>query len=66
MCNQINGKCVDIIVSAANFAMSNNNSKCTQISSYVQYVWINKIAMPYVEHATLDTVDYQGISLELP
>ena len=28
LCNQINGKCVDMIVSAANFAMSNSNSKC--------------------------------------
>ena len=35
LCNHINGKCVDMIVSAANFAMSNRNSKCPQISSYV-------------------------------
>ena len=34
LCNQINGKCVNMTVSAANFAMSNNNSKCPQISSY--------------------------------
>ena len=32
--NQINGKCVDMIVSATNFAMSNSNSKYPQISSY--------------------------------
>ena len=34
LCDQINGKCVDKIVSAANFAMYNSNSKCLQISSY--------------------------------
>ncbi len=34
LCDQINGKCVDKIVSAANFAMYNSNSKCPQISSY--------------------------------
>ena len=34
LCNQINGKCVYMIVSAANFAMSNNNRKYPQISSY--------------------------------
>ena len=34
LCEQINGKCVDKIVSAANFAMYSSNSKCPQISSY--------------------------------
>ena len=34
LCDQINGKCVDKIVSAADFAMYNSNSKCPQISSY--------------------------------
>ena len=34
LCDQINGKCVDKIVSAANFAMYNSNNKCPQISSY--------------------------------
>ena len=34
LCNHINGKCVDMIVSAANFTISNSNSKCPQISSY--------------------------------
>ena len=33
--NQINGKCVNMVVSATNFAMSNSDSKCPQISSYV-------------------------------
>ena len=35
LCDQNNGKFVDKIVSAADFAMYNSNSKCPQISSYV-------------------------------
>ena len=39
LCDQINGKCVDKIVSAADFAMYNSNSKCpAQISSYDTHV----------------------------
>ena len=37
LCNQINIKCVDMIDSVTNFAMSNSNSKCLQISSYTVY-----------------------------
>ena len=37
LCDQINGKCVDKTVSAADFAMYNNNRKCPQISSYGVY-----------------------------
>ena len=43
LCNQINEKCVDMIVSAANFARSNSNSKCPQISSYVWMILVWRI-----------------------
>ena len=42
LCNQINGKCVDMIVSAANFTKSNSNSKCPQISSYGNCIKLSK------------------------
>ena len=40
---QINGKCVDKIVSAANFAMYSSNSKCPQISSSMKSLEISEI-----------------------
>ena len=42
LCNQINGKCVNMIVSAANFAMSNSNNKCPKITSYVNTIATSK------------------------